>query len=106
MPDRFAPLMFSMFCNNSSIVSDLENRTVRITPGMKFHSTLMRLCDHEFQRIIKRYRCFPLLTIKPLAPGFQGRWKKCVTGWPHLYNYRIHSVALMHIQLPDKFLLL
>src|SRR5450631_729811 len=106
MPDHFTPLMFSMFRNDSGVMADLEYGPVGITPGMKFHSPLMCFCNHKFQRVIKRNRCFTLLTSQPLAPGFQCRRKKCVTCRPHLYDYSIHAVAQMHIQLADKFLLL
>src|ERR1700746_3662081 len=103
MPNRFTMFMFSVFYNDCSVMTQLENGTVWITPGMKFHAPLMSFCNHEFQRIIEWHGSLSLCAHQPLAPGLYIRRIKCITRGTYLNDHSIHSIALMHIQLTDKF---
>src|SRR3982750_1883725 len=102
MPDGGITFMFPVSGDFRGIMTELENGTVGITPGVKFHPSFVGLFDHELQRIIKRNRRLSLFASKPLTPGFQIRWVKRITGRPHLYNHSIHAITLMHIQLTDE----
>src|SRR5688572_9347378 len=79
---------------------------VGIEPCMKLHSSFMGLLDHELKRVVVRMGRTTLPAGEPLAPGFQSRRIKCVGCGTDLHNNGVHSVLLVHVQLPYKFHLL
>ena len=93
------PAMF--WCDDDT--ADLKNSAIRITPGMKLHPSFMGFPNHKFKRIIIRNRCFPLFAGQPFAPGFNSRREKSVACRSDLNNHGIHSIPLVHIELPDEF---
>src|ERR1700676_1430093 len=98
--------MFPMFHYDGSIMAKLKYSPVRITPGMKFHSSFMCFRNHEFQRIIKWNRRFALLPGQPFTPGFNGGREKSIAGRSHLNDHGIHAVALVHVELANEFIFL
>src|SRR5262245_31526949 len=57
-------------CNRG--ITDAEIGPVWIAPGMKLHSSLMRLLNHELQRVIIRRGSLSLPARQPLAPRLVG----------------------------------
>src|SRR5450432_3798356 len=103
MPDLNLFFMPSMFFISRRIMTNLENRAIGITPGVELHASFMCFLNHEFQWIIKWNGRFPLFARQPLTPGFDIWRIKSITGRPYLNNHCIHSIALMHVELPDEF---
>jgi len=51
---------------------NIKYSTVRVHPGMKFHSPFMRFADHEFKRVIIGHRGPALFACQEFTPGFIG----------------------------------
>src|SRR5690606_18850738 len=73
---------------------------------MKFHTPVMCLLNHKFQRIIKWFRRLTLPTRQPFRPRLFTFCIKCISRCSDLNEYCIYPCILMKIQQFSELLLL